>query len=325
MSSSTPLTENPSARQKKTRSDPPAGIGSAHPGGRPKRGRGGIVSGSWWWTIPAVVLVIAILYVSTIAGSVYAFTNWDGFSTPVFNGINNFVSIFTNPLTRTALLNTLFIAAIFLVGTNVIGCLFALALNRTLKSRHFLRVLLFAPFVLSPLAVSFVWQFIFQYTGPFNQFLGAVGLSKLERGWLGDPQFAIYTIIVVMIWQHLGLVMVIYLAGLAGVPPELEEAAAIDGAGSWKRFWNIIIYQIRPSIVIASVLMLIQGLKVFDQVIGLTGGGPFNATETLATQVWRQTFINGQFGYGDALSLILTIIVIIFSLIQTRLLRNRES
>jgi raffinose/stachyose/melibiose transport system permease protein len=130
---------------------------------------------------------------------------------------------------------------------------------------------------------------------------------------------------VVMIWQNIGLVMVIYLAGLANVPPEIEEAAAIDGAGGWRRFWRITVHLIRPSIVIASVLLLVQGLKVFDQVLGLTGGGPDNATQTLGTQVYQQTFINGEFGYGDALSLILTIIVIIFALLQLLLLRNREA
>ncbi|MFF2050305.1 carbohydrate ABC transporter permease [Leifsonia sp. NPDC058194] len=283
------------------------------------------MSGYWWWALPAILLVVGILYLSIGAGSVYAFTDWNGFTSPNFVGFQNFTRIFADPLTRTALINTLVIAIAFLVLTNVLGLGFALALNRQLKSRHFLRVVLFAPVVLSPLAVSYVWQFIFQFKGPLNQFLGAIGLGAFQKAWLGDPQYAIFTIIAVMVWQHIGLVMVIYLAGLANVPPELEEAAALDGAGLWKRFWNVTVHLIRPSIVIASVLMLIQGLKVFDQVIGLTGGGPFNATETLATQVWRQTFINGQFGYGAALSLVLTLIVIIFSLVQMWLLRSRES
>ena len=119
-----------------------------------------------------------------------------------------------------------------------------------------------------------------------------------------------------MAWQTSGLCMVIYLAGLATVPPEIEEAAALDGAGTWRRFRYITVPSIRPSIAIASTLMLIQGLRVFDQVMALTGGGPGGATETLATQVYKETFALSNFGFGAALALVLTLIILIFSVLQ---------
>jgi raffinose/stachyose/melibiose transport system permease protein len=267
---------------------------------------------------------VLILYASIAAGSLYAFTDYTGVGPFDFVGVDNFVAIFGDATARGALLNTLLLAVGFVIFTNLFGMLFALALNRGLKSRHVLRVLIFAPVVLSPIAVSFVWQFMLTYTGPVNGLLEGLGLDALKRTWLGDPATAIWAVLLVMVWQNLGLVLVIYLAGLATVPPELEEAAAIDGAGIWARFVNITVPLIRPSIVVASTLMLIQGLRVFDQVMALTGGGPFGASETLATLVYKETFSFGNFGYGAALSLILTAVIIVFAGAQLLLTRGKR-
>lgn len=279
---------------------------------------------SWWWAIPALVASLLIHYVAVAAGGTFAFTNWRGIGSFEWVGLDNFAKIFSGDLGRTAIVNTLILAFGFVVGTNVLGVLLALGLNRGVKTRYFLRVVIFMPTVLSPLAVSYIWRFIYQPAGPLNSFLGSVGLESWQRTWLADPTTSLWTILVVMVWQSTGLVMVIYLAGLAGVPQELEEAAAIDGATVFQRFRLVVFPLIRPSFVIASTLMLIQGLRVFDQVMALTGGGPFNATETLATQVYKQTFAYGQFGYGAALSLVLTVLIIVISLAQMALTSSRE-
>jgi raffinose/stachyose/melibiose transport system permease protein len=127
-----------------------------------------------------------------------------------------------------------------------------------------------------------------------------------------------------MAWQTTGMVMVIYLAGLATVPTEIEEAAALDGAGTWQRFRHITLPSIRQSVAIASTLMLIQGLRVFDQVLALTGGGPAGATETLATAVYKETFALSNFGFGAALALMLTLIILVFSVLQQAVTRDRS-
>jgi raffinose/stachyose/melibiose transport system permease protein len=127
-----------------------------------------------------------------------------------------------------------------------------------------------------------------------------------------------------MAWQTTGMVMVIFLAGLATVPVDIEEAAALDGASTWNRFLHITVPSIRPSIGIASTLMLIQGLRVFDQVMALTGGGPAGATETMATQVYKQTFALSNFGFGAALALGLTVIILFFSVLQQVAVRERS-
>jgi raffinose/stachyose/melibiose transport system permease protein len=292
----------------------------------PRRGRTGayrIGYGHWWWALPAVILMLALIYATTASGAFYAFTNWTGVGGFDVVGLKNFTRIFQTPELTGALVNTLVLAAGFLVFTNVIGLLFALALNRTLKTRYVLRTLLFMPVVLAPIAVSYVWKFIFAFEGPLNQTLGAVGLKSLQRDWLADPHLALAAILVVMVWQSIGFTMVIYLAGLATVPVELEEAAALDGAGHVMRFRKITVPLIQPSIAIATTLTLIQGLRIFDQVFALTGGGPANATQTLATEVYQQTFVFGNFGFGAALALMLSVLILIFTVVQQYVTRDR--
>jgi raffinose/stachyose/melibiose transport system permease protein len=279
--------------------------------------------GYWWWALPAVALMLAMIYATTASGAFYAFTNWTGLGPFDFVGVKNFTKIFQSPELTGALVNTLILAFGFLVITNVLGLLFALALNRGLKSRFVLRTLLFMPVVIAPIAVSFVWKFIFAFHGPLNQTLGAIGLSSWQHDWLGDSSLALWCVLAVMVWQSVGFAMVIYLAGLATVPQELEEAAALDGAGVFARFRHITVPMIQPSIAIATTLMLIQGLRVFDQVLALTGGGPAGATQTLATEVYQQTFVFNNFGFGAALALVLSVIILIFTVIQQRATRDR--
>lgn len=275
--------------------------------------------------VPAVLLVLALRYAATAAGGWYAFTDWDGISRNArFVGLDNFREILENPASRGALENTILLAVTFVVAANTVGLALALALNRTLKTRTLLRALFFAPVVMSSLAVSYIWQFIFSYSGPLNRFLDAVGLDSWQRAWTGDPTWALWTIFVVLVWQFAGLAMVMYLAGLAGIPDELEEAAAVDGASTFRRFRKITLPLLAPAITVSVTLSLIYSLGVFDQVLALTGGGPVDASETLATQIYKQTFAFGRFGYGTALSLVLTVLITAMALAQLAVLRYRE-
>jgi len=279
--------------------------------------------GYWWWTLPALVLTGTVIYLATAAGAFYAFTDWTGIGPFNFVGVSNFVKVFQTPQFFGALVNTVLLAVGFVVFTNIIGLLFALALNRTLKTRYLLRTLIFMPVVLSPVAVSYIWKFIFAYNGSLNQILGDVGLGSLRHDWLAVPKLALGCVLVVMVWQSIGFVAVLYLAGLATVPAELEEAAAIDGAGTWRRFRRITLPLIQPSLAIATTLTLIQGLRVFDQVLALTGGGPDNATQTLATEIYQQSFTYQEFGLGAAMALILTVFILVCTISQLALTRDR--
>lgn len=280
--------------------------------------------GYWWWALPGTLLVFGMHYVSTAVGGFFAFTDWTGIGAFDLVGFDNFVKIFKDPSKLGAVSNTLFLAITSVIGTILGGLLLALAINRTLKTRYTLRVLFFMPVVLSPLASSYIWKYIFDYAGPFNQLLAAVGLGDLARPWLGDPTFAIWTILIVRVWGGVGFTMVIFLAGLASVQSEIEEAAAIDGANLWQRFRYVVLPALRPAIAITTLLGIVQGLRVFDEVMAMTGGGPAGATETLGTLIYKETFALGNFGYGAALALVLSAIILVFALIQQRVAAGRR-
>jgi raffinose/stachyose/melibiose transport system permease protein len=146
----------------------------------------------------------------------------------------------------------------------------------------------------------------------------------MQKTWLADNTWSLWVILLVVVWQNIGFAMVIYLAGLATVPQELEEAAAIDGAGVWRRFRSVTVPMIQPAIAVSTTLSIIQGMKIFDQVIAMTNGGPFGATETLSTIIYKKTFSFMQYGYGSAISLLFTIVILILALIQSYLTRDRS-
>lgn len=290
---------------------------SSRRGGGPKRV-------PWLLAAPGVALVIAY-FVAVGAGAWYSFTDWNGVGHARWIGFQNFRQIFSDPATRGALWHTLELAFAFVVLVNAIGLALALGLNKAVKSRNLLRSLFFAPVVLSPLAVAFVWQYIFDQQGALNWFLRTIGEPGWQRPWLGSPTWALWTILVVMVWQFSGLTMVLYLAGLQGVPDELLEAAAVDGATTGRRFWRVTLPLLAPAVTVAATLTLIIGLRVFDQVLALTAGGPVDASETLGTQVYKQTFVLGHYGYGAALALVLTSLVAVMAVAQTVILRRREA
>ncbi|MDR1237437.1 MAG: sugar ABC transporter permease [Propionibacteriaceae bacterium] len=279
----------------------------------------------WIFAVPAVIVILVLRYVPSLVGGAYAFTNWDGTSLNAdFVGLRNFVSIFTDPTTSGALWHTLFLAGAYVVATNAIGMALAVALKKTLKTRSLLRALFFLPFALSQLATAYIWQFIFAYNGPINYFLDKLHLESLKHTWLGEPGVALVAILVVMIWQYTGMTMVIYMAGLEGIPEELHEAAMVDGAGPWKRFRHITFPLLAPALTTSCTLTLVFGLGVFDQIIALTNGGPSSATETIATQVFKQTFVYGFFGEGSAMAVLFAALVTLFAIIQMLILRRRE-
>lgn len=276
------------------------------------------------WLIPGVLLLLAAHYAAVIAGGWYAFTDWNGLSSPTFVGLRNFQQIFNDRAARLALTNTVLLAVSFVVAVNVIGLCLALGLHRAVKTRNVLRSAFFAPVALSPLAVAYIWQFIFSFQGPLNIALRGAGLAGLQRPWVADPAAALWTIFVVLVWQFSGLMMMFYLAGLYNIPDDIDEAAAVDGAGPLSLVWHVTLPLLAPAVTISLTFSAILGLRVFDQVIALTNGGPAGVTETLATQVYKQTWALGRFGYGAAFALLLSLFVAIIAIGQLTILRNRE-
>ncbi|MEW2143204.1 sugar ABC transporter permease [Micromonospora vinacea] len=279
----------------------------------------------WWFMIPALLLFAFVVLVPSARGLYYAFTDWDGLDPNVtVVGLRNFTDMIHDADARSAVWHTVLIAVAVTVIQNGIGLLLALGVNTMIKSRNFLRVLLFAPAVVTPIVTAYLWRHLLGYDGAVNTLLGTVGLDSWRQDWLGDPDLALWMIVLVVVWQFAGYSMVIFLAGLQSVPKEIYEAAAIDGSGPVRRFWSIIRPLLAPAITINLMLSIIGGIKLFDQVYALTGGGPGHATDTISTLIYKDAFTLGEFGYSIALAVVLTVIVAVASAGQYAVLSRNE-
>jgi len=279
----------------------------------------------WWFVLPALVLFAFVVLVPSVRGVYYAFTDWDGLS-PDFTivGLGNFAEVARDPDAVQAIGHTLLIAVAITVIQNGFGLLLALGVNTIIKSRNVLRVFLFAPAVVTPIVTAYLWRNLLGPDGAVNSLLAAVGLSSWQQDWLGDPRLALWSIVAVIVWQFGGYSMVIFLAGLQSVPKEINEAAAMDGAGPVRRFWSVTRPLLAPAFTINLMLSIIGGIKLFDQVYALTGGGPGHATDTMSTLIYKDAFTLGEFGYSIALAVLLTIIVAVASTGQYLLLSRGE-
>jgi raffinose/stachyose/melibiose transport system permease protein len=280
----------------------------------------------WWFVLPALVLYGFVVLVPSGRGVVYAFTNWNGLGRAWrFIGLANFHQILHDAAARGAVRQTLIIAVAVMVIQNAVGLALALGVRSHIKSRGVLRVLLFAPAVMTPVVTAALWKYILAPDGALNSLLGAVGLTSWQQGWLGSQALALWCVVGVIVWQFAGYSMVIFLAGMQNIPAEIDEAAAVDGAGPVRRFWHIILPLLRPAITINLMLSIIGGLKLFDQVWVMTAGGPGDATETLSTLIYKSAFQFDEFAYSIALAIVLAAFVAVISGAQYRVLERREA
>ncbi|MEU7858156.1 sugar ABC transporter permease [Nonomuraea sp. NPDC049141] len=288
--------------------------------GRSRR-RFASLSPSWLFAAPALVVYAAVVLYPSLAGMLYAFTDWSGIGADKsFVGLANFQKLLHDDQAMDSIGNTLLLTVAIVVVQNGVGLLLALGVHAKLKSRALLRVVFFAPVVVSPVMVAFLWKYIYNP----DPSAGLNGLLGLQVDWLGDPSLALWSIAATVVWQYAGYSMVIFLAGLEGVPRELHEAAMIDGAGTLQRFRYVTWPLLAPALTINLMLSTIGGLKLFDQIFAATNGGPGYATETLSTVLYKQAFVFGKFGYSTAIALVLALFVAAVSLVQVYYLRGRE-
>lgn len=271
----------------------------------------------WWFVVPAAaVYVFAVIWPSA-QGFGFAFTDWDGLTSEKnFVGFEQFARVVKDPDALNGILHTIGIALGVTIVQNLIGLLLALGVNTKIKSRNVLRVALFAPAIITPVATAFLWKFLLGPTGAINEILDAIGLGFLAQNWLGNPDLALWSIVGVVVWQFAGYSMVIFLAGLQGVPEEILEASRVDGAGAFRRFWHIVRPELAPAITINLMLSMIGGLKLFDQVWVMTNGGPGSSTETMSTLIYKNAFQFNDFAYGIAMAVVLTLFVAVLSGVQ---------
>lgn len=271
---------------------------------------------------PGVLAYLVFFIVPVIIGVCYSFTNWN-FSRADFVGLLNYKNILSNPANKKALINTIIFAVVTTVGKVGIGLGLAVFLNRELKTKKYLRSVCFFPAIISTVAVSIVFKAILHPYGIFNQFLEFLNLDFLCQNWLTNKHIALFSVCAVEIWKWSGFNMVIILAGLQAVDSTYLEAATIDGANGWQKFWNVTFPLILPAFNNAFVNSLIGGLKVFDIIVATTNGGPGSATQVMNTIIYKSFSFNMQ-GEANAGYVLLSLMVAVLAVSSYTLIRRKE-
>ena len=272
--------------------------------------------------------------VPVVCAILLAFVEWNGgdISNAHFVGLQNFAEIFKADKVASkwangdylyffnrvdlgiALKNTVFYALINVPLTLVCAIALALALNKA-KGAVAFRTIFFFPYVASMVAICVCWNFMLMKDGPVNQMIMALGIN-FNKSWTADSTMAMWAIILVSVWRSMGYYMVIYLAGLQGCNPDLNEAAELDGANKWQQFRNVTLPQIKPTTFFCTIMLVIGSFKIYDTVAIMTNGGPGRATKMLVTYIYDVAFNNIKYGQASAIAMVLLVIVLIVTIIQ---------
>ncbi|HLZ27170.1 MAG TPA: sugar ABC transporter permease [Chloroflexota bacterium] len=268
------------------------------------------------------MLIFAVFTLLPVAIALYlSLTNYDVFTRIDWVGGANYQDVFDDEFFWRALVNTTTYTAWTIPLSMGIGLGLALLLNQKLRGLGIYRTIYYVPVVTSMVAVAMIWIQLFDpLYGVISNSLEAIGIKNID--WLGDPNLAMPSVIVVSVWKVIGWNMLIYLAGLQGIPEYLKEAAAIDGANRWQSFFKITLPLLRPTTFFIFVTSLIGAFQVFDQVYVMTGGGPANATTTLVHQIYNAAFKALDMGYAAAMSFVLFAIILVISLLSMRAIRG---
>ena len=278
---------------------------------------------------PAVLLLATFLITPFLLSFWTAMTNQPLVPRPTpvrFVGLLNFERVFTDPLFWTSLWNVTRFTIWVLPVQCGLAFLTALLLHQKLPMQNLLRGMFFLPAITSMVVVCVIWGTLFQYpTGPFNQILGFVSGGTIQPiDWLGDPNWAMFSIVLLSAWQAYGFQMIVYLAGLQSIPNDLYEAARLDGASTWQRFRFVTWPGLRQTNIFVLIITTIQAFKLFTQVNILTQGGPRGTTDTLVHYMFTAGFVDQRLGLASAVAILLFFIVLVVSLVQRFVVRDRK-
>ncbi len=266
-----------------------------------------------------IIPIFASFLLSVTDFNVFSLTDW---SRANYVGIDNFRDLLSDPLFWRSLLNTVYCLVVAMPLTVMISLGVAMLINRerTLFKGLF-RIIYFLPFVTNTVAIAVVWSWILNmHYGLLNWFLGLFGISG--PNWLGDPTFAMPSIIMLVVWKAIGYNMILFMAGLQNIPGFLYEAAELDGASSWQKFIHITLPMLRPTMLFVTTMMIIGYLQLFEEPYMLTGGGPLNSTLSVVLYLYRQGFRFFELGYASAIAVALFLIIITITLVRMRLTRH---
>ncbi|MGF1571047.1 MAG: carbohydrate ABC transporter permease [Nodosilinea sp.] len=235
---------------------------------------------------------------------------------PTWVGGDNFTKLMADPVFWQTIRNTL----VYLLGVvpvlTIVPLLLAILVNRALPGMHWLRVAYYSPVVVSMVVAGIAWRWLYAENGLFNQVLMGMGMTAKGVPWLTSPALALLSVMGVTIWKGLGYYMVIYLAGLQGIPADLYEAAALDGADGWRRHWDITLPLMRPYLLLVGVISAIAATKVFEEVYIMTQGGPRNSSKTVVYYIYEQAFEKLEISYACTMGLVLFLVILVLSAIR---------
>ncbi len=274
--------------------------------------------------IPALLLFCIFVIYPLIKGLGISFTNWNGFSqTQKYVGLRNYKTFLTDPNILIALRNTIVYGFGSTILQNILGLAFALFLNKRFLGRNITRVIIYLQAMVAPLIMGYMYYFILQYDGgALNDLVKILGFEAVD--WLSKGKTAILLIIFINTIQFVGVSMIIYLAGLQGIPASYYEAAEMDGAGPWKKFHYITFPLLTPAITSSVMLNLIGGLKLFDIIVALTNGGPGFATHSLATLVSHTYFRGQNAGYSATIGIFTFLLIMVISILVMSFFNRKD-
>jgi multiple sugar transport system permease protein len=287
--------------------------------------------------LPSFVIVMIFSLLPIIASFGLSFTRWRGLGEPQFLGLRNYIKILQTEEFWVALKNTTIYSFVTVPAGLVLALGSAILLNQKLRGRSFFRGVIFFPVLISMVVISLIWSWMFnEYYGIVNvaleslrarssvaaYLLALVGI-KGPIGWLSNPATALWVIMVMSVWKGFGYGMVIYLAGLQGIPDEYYEASRIDGASRWGQFWHITLPLLNPTTMFVLVIAFIGSFQVFDQVYVMTRGGPGYATTVMVNYIYQEAFTRFQMGRACAVAYVLFVIILVFTLIQIKFFSKR--
>ncbi|MFB1049856.1 carbohydrate ABC transporter permease [Paraliobacillus sp. JSM ZJ581] len=275
--------------------------------------------------LPALLLYSFFVIIPIFWSSYYGFFEWSGLGDATFIGFQNYIEVVQSPIFWKAFKNNLIIVGASVLGQVPIALGLALLLRKSNMFQRFVRSAVFLPMVISTVVVGLIWGYIFDPDlGVINAVLRSVGLESWTRAWLADPDVNMYAVAVPIIWNYIGPYLIIFIAAIQNIPGEIEEAALLDGATGWKKLFYIILPNMWGTIKVVIVLCISGSLKAFDQVFVMTGGGPAQSTEILATYMYNNTFLVYRYGFGSAISTMIIILSLILILISQVLMRRKD-
>lgn len=280
-----------------------------------------ITLAAYLFLIPALVLLTLFTFYPVTLGIILSFFKYNIISPPEFVGLGNYIQLFKDPKFVIAMKNSI-VYLLVVPCIQIASIALAILVNQNIRGVSLFRALYYVPVITSIVIVAIIWRWILGDNGMLNSILKLFTGGGEGIHWLTNPATALVSVMFVTFWKGIGYYMVIYLAGLSAIPPELEEASRIDGANKWQTIWHVILPLLKPSIALSSIISSIAALKVFGEIFVMTEGGPLFSTTTMVYYIYEEAFTKLHLGYASAIGVVLALAIGIFSYLNVRFFRE---